>query len=1025
MQAIVNAPATTVAAVASRPVPAARVPWVAEDVLDVTDIEVVPQLGTGSNPAGLVDVGDTRWRVKITGDAALSAMEMTLSRIFQLTGLQAPDSRLATGLSAQSNDTPLLDTDGECVQASGSNANTEASTQQAYQFASRYEASFVDLGEFLAGPHAPASFSADQNPQRQAYLQLQAQHQHVVTASDALLAASGAERPWQLSDPVATAQFADLDGQRFRLLEAMNRMLPADLRNEQARHYIASRWLNNWDHLNYRMENVGFTQHDGRWTAMTVDFGACGPIGFRDFQSGEMQPKSASSEIARQQRPAALFTLPDTSRARFDTLHDVPGALADITHWPYGAQSASVAGWLADPAAADTVAEMGYRLYLLPDQALAALVARDWHRPDTAADWPDAQSLVETLNRRRHALLDDIGPERVVAWMRQHPEAATEVRAQIAAGLTRALGPVDTRDAYRQAMERAHGELDTLEVSAPLPLADAPAVPDPAQRFAQALTLQARGQRTQQVLQLAEAFDAMAVLPPAGSSAILLQPDVAAGVAGVLRRQQERTEPETTLHMASLAAAGYDRAIAHALAEGQGQWIVEALAGAPQDWETSALSVTLQERGRAALAPWSRLILVDVPARLPAPLADDLLQRHVAADSGSRKRLSKALQGTSVDGPFPPVPASLPHRDEAGRQHSLRTIRDRAPAQMATDHAREEHLQRQALQAARAAPFTGNPDFIRREAQRVAERLHDARVAATCLAAHSAAERRAYEHRQQETAERQRRLEKAALRKIRQHGVNRANERLQIATSSAATSRTLQAQASARQQQRKAQQDSALREHLAGSALARASAPTPAQGLPPIARVTPAALHSAPPLHDPVASLGTAAGPVINPVQVTAQGHSVTTSVPAPAAHASPGASASVRPQPTPRVTDPATARATPRIHTLRDILQREGSERRETSPSVEAPSPPLATPALRAAPVVGTAAQAPLGHEGVRAYNDLARQRWSRQYYNPPSEGAVPARISNPAQPLGGQRGGAALQRIRQAQQHDLHGAP
>ena len=50
--------------------------------------------GAGSRPAALVTIDGADWRVKETGDSGLSAMEASLSRMFQLTGLAAPDARV-------------------------------------------------------------------------------------------------------------------------------------------------------------------------------------------------------------------------------------------------------------------------------------------------------------------------------------------------------------------------------------------------------------------------------------------------------------------------------------------------------------------------------------------------------------------------------------------------------------------------------------------------------------------------------------------------------------------------------------------------------------------------------------------------------------------------------------------------------------------------------------------------------------------------------------------------------------------
>lgn len=403
-------------------------------MLNLDEATLSPWQGAGSQQAMMATQGAERWRVKATADGASSAMEVTLGKLFQLTGLLAPDTALVSAVHGL----PSAD----------------------LHVGSRYDPQFQDLGDFLASG-AAADLVAQTDPSaRQAYEVLRTSHAQAVAANVALLRTAGVAW-WALGDADAQ-QHAANDRARFDALDGMNRMLPLPLRCEQARHFIASRWLDNWDQLNYRLENFGYTLRDGQRVGMSLDFGSSGPLGFRDPQTGVMLPKQLSGEVAIRQRPASLFAAPEAFAAtaeRFDTMHADPGALHDITAWPYGYQSESIAALLrppraADPAIADTLAEMGYRLAVLPASSIAAVIERHWpaEPPSSAQAWPDAAAFAGQLLGRRDALLARFDPAQIRDWIHADPARAARVAQEITGAMHAVLG-ADAAPPHAQALQ--------------------------------------------------------------------------------------------------------------------------------------------------------------------------------------------------------------------------------------------------------------------------------------------------------------------------------------------------------------------------------------------------------------------------------------------------------------------------------------------------------------------------------------------------------------------------------------------
>ncbi len=391
-------------------------------ILDLAGSTLRPWQGAGSQQAMVATQGADRWRVKATADGPSSAMEVTFGKLFQLTGLLAPDTALVGAVDG------LL------------SANLHVG--------SRYEPTFQDLGDFLVTDAAADAVAAVSPSSRPAYDALRARHADAVAANGALLRRAAVDW-WALGEADA-AVHASNDQARFDALDAMNRMLPETLRAEQLRHFIAARWLDNWDHLNYRLENFGYTLRDGQPAGMSLDFGSCGPLGFRDPQTGTMLPKPLSRQVAIAQRPPSLFPIPAAFAAHtagFDAMHDDPGALHDTTCWPYGFQSESIAALFrppaaADPGVADTLAETGYRLALLPAAAIADVIARHWPTlaPDAAPQWPQAAALAAQMNARRDALVARFDSAQISDWVHANPVQAARVRREIGEAIEHVLG---------------------------------------------------------------------------------------------------------------------------------------------------------------------------------------------------------------------------------------------------------------------------------------------------------------------------------------------------------------------------------------------------------------------------------------------------------------------------------------------------------------------------------------------------------------------------------------------------------
>ncbi|MBD8637374.1 hypothetical protein IFT65_15990 [Stenotrophomonas sp. CFBP 13725] len=422
---------------------AAALPRNALPILDLSGAHAIKWQGAGSGAAMLVELNREQWRVKQTD---CSAQEVTMAKLFQLTGLPVPETALASPLSTQAGTAPGV--------------------------ASRFEETFYDLGKFLTTEHALARVGEKDPQAAQRYSALQLAHQDATAACSQLLAQAKVAQPWELP-PELHAAHAKIDQARFNALEQMNRMLPLALRCEQLRHYVVSRWVANWDQLNYRMENFGYVMRNGEPVGMSLDFGACGPLGFRNMRTGAMMPKEASKDVAICQRPPSLFPMPPEFKIfayKFDAMDCDPGPLHETERWPYGFQSETIAELIRpsvplDSAVSDTLAEMGYRLSLIPDEAICAVTEMYWQPPAQARPnaWPAPSVLAVLLGERRDAMLKRVDSTQLGHWVQEDPERAQRVRTEMAKAMQPLIQASTDHDAERLIAARHEALLRTIE----------------------------------------------------------------------------------------------------------------------------------------------------------------------------------------------------------------------------------------------------------------------------------------------------------------------------------------------------------------------------------------------------------------------------------------------------------------------------------------------------------------------------------------------------------------------------------
>lgn len=365
------------------------------------------------------------------------AMEVTMSQIFKATGLQAPLIRIGKN----------------CQSVLG--AENLGHRQGALYGMTKYDFHYRNLGEFLLSKEGREQILSEFEPGTDRYFEvferyekLVGHHKDAVERQKKLLEG---KKFYEITstDRALVSSYQDLDKKRFSALEALNRMLPSRLACDQEEHYLMSRFVNTWDHLNYRMENFGYTRRNDQWVGETIDFDTTGPLGYMGT------PKSMGHRLADTQRPPALFKLQDRGASYDDFSADFRPDLIGLESQPYGEQSrTSIEGVMevmqralryedamerlsGDPAYRSVLAS-GYRLKRLSNETIVSIVDRNWH--DAPSEFNLTKpGLITILQTRRHDFLNQIGMDAIEQWASGNKERAQAIDSEIADGL-RELG---------------------------------------------------------------------------------------------------------------------------------------------------------------------------------------------------------------------------------------------------------------------------------------------------------------------------------------------------------------------------------------------------------------------------------------------------------------------------------------------------------------------------------------------------------------------------------------------------------
>lgn len=357
------------------------------------------------------------------------AMEVTMAQVFKASGLDAPLIRLGSG----------------CDYILYPNA-TDGSAGDLYAM-SRFDENYIDLGKFLTSVEGRNQILNQFPKNTEQYREAQRQYQKIVNKYYSVCERQkrilAGRQYYELDgrDSASINLYRKLDRERFHALEQLNQLLPDDLLLEQEQHYLMSRFIDNWDHLNFRMENFGFTNTPSGWRGETVDFDVTGPLGYMGV------PKSMGHRIANLQRPPALFVLKIRSEAYDDFSQNHSPSLIGLGEQPYGEQSATSiqrvregmdnaryyhdkrSRHFSDPRCRAAL-EFGYRLTKLTDDVIKSIVLHNWQAGPAEFDLnPDRLS--DILMGRRDSMLDQIGLTWIEKWCDLNPERVGRVDAQV------------------------------------------------------------------------------------------------------------------------------------------------------------------------------------------------------------------------------------------------------------------------------------------------------------------------------------------------------------------------------------------------------------------------------------------------------------------------------------------------------------------------------------------------------------------------------------------------------------------
>lgn len=388
-------------------------------VHDFSQARINPAIGhddTGSCPAKYVTIPASNigacvdFRLKNPGaDIQLAVVEVIMGNIFALTGLSAP------GMHLVNNCADLM--------ATGSIPTDD---KNKVYIASEYQASYQDLGKFLLSKKAETIIDETDLPVLRKYVE---EVKEINSQLNDIRARHGDW--WKTDDPAIVASYQSADQRRFELLEALNHLLPEKLRQEQEKHYLASVFIDNWDHLNFGMDNFGYCELNGQLCGMTVDFGSSGPLAFQG------EAKRVGYKTAVGQRPPIFFKLPSVfMEADAEFAGRLSPSLTGIASLPYGHQSESSvehlvrietdradSGLRGAESMLSTALEVAYRIKMIPDSAIEQVVEQNWIEPDDTS-WSQKdggllttkEEMITIMKSRKKDFVEHYGIEALERW---------------------------------------------------------------------------------------------------------------------------------------------------------------------------------------------------------------------------------------------------------------------------------------------------------------------------------------------------------------------------------------------------------------------------------------------------------------------------------------------------------------------------------------------------------------------------------------------------------------------------------
>ncbi|MFJ2994053.1 hypothetical protein [Pandoraea sp. NPDC087047] len=276
--------------------------------------------------------------------------------------------------------------------------------------------------------------------------------------------AQAGHKPFPSLEGAAARAYAEALRRRNDTRGVLCGALPAVYQCALERQYVAALWLGNRDLCNVFMENIGVWRDKNDLPCMmTVDFDTCLDLGLQ----GTLKDEGHEVALGQRQCLASLSSSPSSSPSssspalRSTFRRDAacfgatlpPGALADLTQFPYGEHYApfvrrlaglardvpnrTVLDELKNPTSVRALAaEMAYRLGRISAQEVRPWVesARDVAGGESsAAKAPlrDSEAFVNHLLTRRDSLVQLLGGTWAAqAWAHAYPMRARAIDAQ-------------------------------------------------------------------------------------------------------------------------------------------------------------------------------------------------------------------------------------------------------------------------------------------------------------------------------------------------------------------------------------------------------------------------------------------------------------------------------------------------------------------------------------------------------------------------------------------------------------------